>query len=122
MENLNIETIAQICIQSQSYDYLQENLFIRENKRRYYKIKMSKNNYSLVLQSIDQNRQIIFDRKGIEFADEKHVRKLYTEEEVEIMKVNIHLTCVQLAKILNRPVGSVNKKLTDLRKEFLYKK
>ena len=122
MENLNIKTIAQICIQSQSYDYLQENLFIRENKRRYYKIKMSKNNYSLVLQSIDQNRQIIFDRKGIEFADEKHVRKLYTEEEVEIMKANIHLTCVQLAKILNRPVGSVNKKLTDLRKEFLYKK
>ena len=35
----------------------------------------------------------------VETLKKKYVRKLYTEEEVEI---------------LNRPVGSVNKKLTDL--------
>ena len=121
MENLKtIENIARICVISQSHDYIQGNLFIRENSKKYYKIKMSKNIYFKVLEEIEEKRVVILERKGFKYADEKIDKKAYTPEEVEIIKSNLHLTCVQLAKRLNRTVGSVNGKLSKLRKENNY--
>lgn len=108
----NIEIIAKMCIDSQSYTYLQTYLFIKTKSTKIYKIEMSKYNYSLILELIGNTN----------YKCDYHTRKLYTTEEIEIMKANLNLTTYQIAKMLDRSVGSVNKKLKELRKEERYKK
>lgn len=115
-----IENIARICVLSQSYNYIQGNLFIRETSEKFYKIEMSRCIYSQILKKMDEKRDIILERKGFKYANKRSSRKLYTSEEIEIIKANLNLTCVQLARKLDRTVGSVNCKLAEIRKKYNY--
>lgn len=109
MEKLNIEIIAKICIDSQNYTYLQPYLFIKVTSVKYYKIKMSKYNYSLILELIGSTYH----------SGDYRTKKLYTTEDIEFMKVNLNLSIYEIAKILNRPVEGVGKKLKKIREELI---